>query len=717
MNAGRWEIISLEGSLGPHTPAWDALNQRFFRGNPMLHSRFVDPLLKYFGDGTEKLCIHKNAGEIDAMCLLKPKGHGMWATFLPSQAQIGPALLYDSSAIASLIHELPGMVGLVDLLCSDSAFGDLTVGGKRVFSKNHALTMNVSLEGDFETYWAHRSKQLKKNFRRYERKTEDDQIQRSFRRIAGRLEIPQAVSRYAQLESRGWKGKIGTAVSVDTPQGDFYTDVMNRFAELDSAFVFELWLGDKLAASRLAVCSPGMIVILKTTYDEELEKYAPGRQLLHEVIRDCFEAHPGNVIEFYTDANSDQLAWATGQRWITHVSFPRATWANGLYQMARFARQMLSVPVAQVSRQTQAATVEVLKHPDQMSADIQALFAEASSEYLEFGTPWFHNLVDTVFATHPGVRFYVVRSDGQPVVALAVLVQQGRLSNRVESLSNYYTALYSPAVSADATPADMALLLRTLKQDHAPLVSIRLSPMDPQSPHYGLMRSALKAAGLSPFEFFCFGNWHHTVKGNWDAYLMGRTGTLRSTIKRMTKKLLADGGRLEIISTGTDVERGLQAYEQVYAASWKNTEPFPNFVQGLVRASAGQGWLRLGVAWLDDKPIAAQIWIVANEKANIYKVAYDENHKAYTPGTLLTALLMQHSFEVDKVTKVDYLIGDDPYKKTWMGERQERWGIVAYNPRTLVGAMLLAKEVAGRKLKPWVIKLKKKHLNDDVSPN
>ena len=241
--------------------------------------------------------------------------------------------------------------------------------------------------------------------------------------------------------------------------------------------------------------------------------------------------------------------------------------------------------------------------------------------------------------------------------------------------------------------------------------------MDPQSPHYGLMRNALKAAGLSPFEFFCFGNWYHTVKGNWDAYLMGRTGTLRSTIKRMTKKLLADGGRLEIISTGADVERGLQAYEQVYAASWKNTEPHPNFVQGLVRASAGQGWLRLGVAWLEDKPIAAQIWIIANEKANIYKVAYDENHKAYTPGTLLTALLMQHCFEVDKVTKIDYLIGDDPYKKTWMGERQERWGIVAYNPRTLVGAMLLAKEVAGRKLKPWVTKLKKKHLNDDVSPN
>ena len=156
------------------------------------------------------------------------------------------------------------------------------------------------------------------------------------------------------------------------------------------------------------------------------------------------------------------------------------------------------------------------------------------------------------------------------------------------------------------------------------------------------------------------------------------------------------------------MERALLAYEQVYAASWKNTEPHPNFVQGLVRTSAAQGWLRLGVAWLEDKPIAAQIWIVANRKSNIYKLAYGENYKAYAPGTLLTAMLMQHSFQVDKVTKVDYLMGDDPYKKTWMSDRQERWGIVAYNPSTVAGAMLLVKEIAGRKLKPWMGKLKKR---------
>jgi CelD/BcsL family acetyltransferase involved in cellulose biosynthesis len=708
MNDSRWEIIDLKGTLGPHAPAWDALNRRFFRNNPMLHSRFVDALLRYFGSGQEKLCILKPMDSPSAMCILKPMGRGVWSTFLPSQAQIGLTLLIDNSEITALIRELPGFVGSVDLLCCDSAFGDLTAGSKSAFSKDHALTMNVSLDGGFETYWAQRSKQLKKNFRRYERKTEDDQVERSFRRVSSREEIPEAVSRYADLESKGWKGKVGTAISTQTPQGHFYTDVMNRFADLGCAFVFELWLGGKLAASRLAVCSPGMIVILKTTYDESLEKYAPGRQLLREVIKDCFEVYPGNVIEFYTDASSDQLAWATGQRWIKHINYPRSMLTHRFYQLARFGRRVVSGPIKNPTGQTPAATVEVLSHPDQLPVDVQALFADASSEYMEFGTTWFKNLVDTVFEGHSGVRFYVARSDGQPVAALAVLLQKAAFANRAESLGNYYTALYSPAVSADATLADMVSLLQALKRDHAPLVSMRFSPMDPQLPAYKLLRDALRSAGFSPFEFFCFGNWYLTVKGNWEAYLMGRTGTLRSTIKRMTKKFAADGGRLEIISDSA--ERALQAYEQVYAASWKNEEPYPNFVKGLVQTSAAKGWLRMGIAWLENKPIAAQIWIVTNGKSNIYKVAYDENFKAYTPGTLLTALLMQHSFEIDKVTKVDYLMGDDPYKKTWMSDRQERWGLVAYNPTTVVGAAMLVKEIAGRKLKPWLIKLKKKGL-------
>jgi hypothetical protein len=181
---------------------------------------------------------------------------------------------------------------------------------------------------------------------------------------------------------------------------------------------------------------------------------------------------------------------------------------------------------------------------------------------------------------------------------------------------------------------------------------------------------------------------------------------VRNTIKRMTKKFAADGGTLQVVSHTQDLPAAIAAYQQVYAASWKRPEPFADFSPGLLTTCASQGWLRLGIAWLNERPIAAQLWIVANDRAEVYKLAYDEEFKAYSPGTLLTAKLMQHAIELDNVKEIDYLIGDDPYKETWMSHRRERWGIVAYNPRTLTGLVGLTREVLGRWAKPWLTRIR-----------
>ena len=109
--------------------------------------------------------------------------------------------------------------------------------------------------------------------------------------------------------------------------------------------------------------------------------------------------------------------------------------------------------------------------------------------------------------------------------------------------------------------------------------------------------------------------------------------------------------------------------------------------------------LRLGIAWLQGRPIAAPLWIVVQDKASIYKVAYHEDFSAYSPGTVLTAHLMQHVIDRDHVKEVDFLTGDDKHKQIWMSHRRERWGIVAYNPRTLIGFALLLKEVLARTTK------------------
>jgi CelD/BcsL family acetyltransferase involved in cellulose biosynthesis len=110
---------------------------------------------------------------------------------------------------------------------------------------------------------------------------------------------------------------------------------------------------------------------------------------------------------------------------------------------------------------------------------------------------------------------------------------------------------------------------------------------------------------------------------------------------------------------------------------------------------AERGWLRLGIAYYDNEPVAAQLWIVSHGRAVIYKLAHDEKVAKLSVGTVLTAFLMAHVLDVDKVREVDYLIGDDSYKKDWMSYRRERWGIVAYNPCSVAGLAGLAIQVLG----------------------
>lgn len=702
-----WAIHRLQKDLGVHAPAWDALKQRLFSAHPMLGSRFVNGLLKHFGDGSERLCVLTAHGEPQAMGIFKPRSPGIWVTFLPAQAQVGPVLVKTADELRDLIPCFPGFVARLDQLCVDTLLVALPDrDNTTTHTKNHALTMAISLDGGVENYWLSRSKNLVKNIRRYERRLAEDNVVRKFLCIDEPSAIGIAVARYAALESQGWKAQIGTALSTENGQMQFYTELMERFAQSREAMVFELWLDAKLVASRLVISAGDVLIILKTTYDEAYSKYAPGRLLLHDVIQSLFRSHPGKTVEFYTDANADQLAWATDQRWIKHVSLYRNAFSTAVFQRLRQLHRLLKSKGKPKPADNSHLVVNVYRHTDEFPPTVRQFFSEAAAGNVECSAQWYGNLVNAVFADHDGVRFYVLFDHNRPVAALPLLIKMGVLGNTVEALGNYYTTLYAPLLEDPLDYQRAMHLIRAVLKAHAPVSSVRFAPMDPGAPSYSSLQSALAQSQLKPFTFFSFGNWYLPVDGNWTDYLKSRSGTLRSTIKRMMKKLTADGGSLELIVGGADLKRGLAAYESVYAASWKVPEPYPEFMPGLIRICADKGWLRMGVVWLNGEAIAAQLWIIANGKASIYKVAYNEKFKPYAPGTILSAMLMEHVIEKDHVTEVDFLIGDDSYKNNWMSDRRERWGIIAYNPKTVHGLWNLSKELLAKRLRPKIARLR-----------
>jgi CelD/BcsL family acetyltransferase involved in cellulose biosynthesis len=57
---------------------------------------------------------------------------------------------------------------------------------------------------------------------------------------------------------------------------------------------------------------------------------------------------------------------------------------------------------------------------------------------------------------------------------------------------------------------------------------------------------------------------------------------------------------------------------------------------------------------------------------------------------------MQHVMDVDGVREVDYLTGDDNYKKDWMSHRRERVGLIAFDTSRPRGVLAWARHHAGK---------------------
>lgn len=271
-------------------------------------------------------------------------------------------------------------------------------------------------------------------------------------------------------------------------------------------------------------------------------------------------------------------------------------------------------------------------------------------------------------------------------------------------VSNYYSALFGPLGSAQALALwDTGLLSVDLRRIPGSVV-LRLQPLAADSHWLPQLEQGLQKGGYWTDRYFCFGNWFQPVPpGGFDAYWATRPSALRNTVARARKRLDKQGiWRLEIVTQpGPGLASAIEAYTTVYSHSWKTPEPNPMFIPSLIRLAAEQGWLRLGLVWVEGVPVAAQLWLVAGGKANIFKLAYVQGQEKLSAGSVLTADLMRHVMDVDGVGEVDFLSGDDAYKADWMAQRRERVGLVAFDQRHWRGWLAALRHRLGRWRRIW----------------
>lgn len=336
---------------------------------------------------------------------------------------------------------------------------------------------------------------------------------------------------------------------------------------------------------------------------------------------------------------------------------------------------------------------------DQISPEEVLLFEHAEQRHPEWGLDWFHLLANHALAPNEQAGF-ISSLTSEPTNQMAVLpCKITPATGQIAALSTFYTTLFSPICEPGTSPQALTALFGRLKL--ARWSTVTLAPMRLDDAQFEATLNSLRSAGWRAYPYFSFGNWYQTTTHlTFDAYFQNRSSQVRNTVKRRKKKFVAGArGRLELVDHD-NLERAIQIWTEIYNASWKIPEPFPEFMPELIRLCARKGWLRMAIAYYDQTPIAAQIWIVHQKRAAIYKLAYDEKYAQHSAGTLLTVFLMQHVLDIDQVNEVDYLIGDEPYKQDWVSQRRECWGIVAYNPVTLRGLVGWFRESAGRAIKP-----------------
>lgn len=270
-------------------------------------------------------------------------------------------------------------------------------------------------------------------------------------------------------------------------------------------------------------------------------------------------------------------------------------------------------------------------------------------------------------------------ADHAPPAGRLLALQSGRSwlflsidGRKAHAFANWYSLRFG-AIGEDS--AELQAIAAELRRHD--VTRVQLYPMDGDDPLPAAFRRAGWWVDFRP----ATSNWSIDTQGvDFAAYWAARPSRLRNTAKRKTK-----AANLEIALHRAFDADAWAAYEAVFARSWKPNEGSMSFLKALAEQEGAAGTLRLGIARKDGEPIAAQLWLTENGTATIHKLAYAEEARDLSPGTILSVEMFREALDVDKVKRIDFGTGDDGYKVEWMDRSQPLYRLTAFNPKTLPG--------------------------------
>ena len=306
----------------------------------------------------------------------------------------------------------------------------------------------------------------------------------------------------------------------------------------------------------------------------------------------------------------------------------------------------------------------------QLPASAEALFTQAEKSSIFFSRQWFENLT-TEIDDDQSIMLACVIADNQVMAILPLVMSAGKTGY---ALKHRYTPVYSLLLAHHDQAGVLSCLVQGLTR--LPLTGLLLEPVADDDNKMIVLQDFMQQAGYQCQLHFRTYNWIYRLQNqSFVNYLAGRPSRLRNTISRKSRKLDREHGYEMRLFIGDDVPHAMCDYYAVFTSSWKANEQFVEFLNSVVEGFSRSTWSRLGVLYVKNKPVAAQLWFVVHGKASIFRLAYDEAWKSYSPGSILTSFMMEYVIDTDKISEIDFLTGNEAYKQDWMSERRERFAL------------------------------------------
>jgi hypothetical protein len=335
-----WTFLPAAEAFDQTRQDWDALN-RSLHGHILLDSGMVGPLIRHFGAGEVVLGVSRHPRR-PGMVLLVKKGPAMWETFQPSPAPLGLINLGHpddrGEAMRELLNALPGYPLQLGVLAQDPDYplvAPSTSDGRGIQVVDYIPIARVPLGGTFEEYWQNRSANLKHNLSRQRRRLAEQGSTLELATYRAAENIGMCMREYGRLEGQGWKGQAGTAVAEDNAQGRFYREVLETFCAKGEGVVFLLRLDGKVIASDLCLARNGMLVVLKTAYDQTVERLSPALLMRQEIIQQLYAEKQVQVVEFYGPVMDWHTKWTDQIRMMYHLNCFRGPWVPKVKDLAK----------------------------------------------------------------------------------------------------------------------------------------------------------------------------------------------------------------------------------------------------------------------------------------------------------------------------------------------------------------------------------------------